>query len=54
MSEMDEEGASCAIYPDAYAWILDNIRPVKPIPVKGGLGIFELDIDPNTLEFIKA
>jgi hypothetical protein len=26
-----------------YAWILENIRPIKPFPVKGQQGLFEID-----------
>lgn len=26
---------------DCYAWILDNIRIIKPIPIKGKLGLWE-------------
>lgn len=30
-----------------YAWILDNIRPIKPVKVKGKQRIFNVDIDPE-------
>ena len=28
-----------------FAWILDNIRLIRPIPVKGKLGLFDVDVD---------
>lgn len=44
MTFADEAKACCEIYPGAYAWILENIRPIKPFPVKGQLGIYEVNI----------
>ena len=43
MTEYDEEAACCEIYPGAKAWYLKDIRKTKPAPVKGMLGIFEID-----------
>ena len=43
MVKEDEKQACCAIYPGAYSWILENIRPIKPFPVKGKLSLFEVD-----------
>jgi activating signal cointegrator 1 len=45
MSKVDEKDACCELYPKAQAWILENITPIKPFPVKGQLGIFEVDFD---------
>ena len=42
MTEADEGAACCSIYPRAQAWILRNIRKVKPFPVRGQLGLFEV------------
>ncbi len=42
MTEQDEPAACCKIYPKAWAWILEDIRPIKPFPVKGALGIYEV------------
>ncbi len=33
-----------------YAWILDDIRPIKPFPVKGKLHLWECD---HEIEFIE-
>lgn len=30
------------LYIDAYSWILEDVRPVDPAPVKGRLGLFEV------------
>ena len=32
-----------------YAWVIGNVRPFIPIPVKGKLNIFELDLEPEFL-----
>ena|GEM_PF-1077527 len=42
MEKSDEMAACCEIYPNAKAWILRNIRPITPFPVKGQLQIFEV------------
>lgn len=51
MSVWDEDAAMCDIYPDAHSWVLTNIRPIKPFPVVGQLGIYEVAC--QTLEFLK-
>gem|GEM_PF-612867 len=44
MTEADEEAACCTLYPRAVAWQLTNVMPIeKPFPVKGQLGIFDVD-----------
>lgn len=44
MTKEDEEAACCALYPGAWAWVIENIRKVeKPFPVRGMLGIYEVD-----------
>jgi len=30
-----------------FAWILDNIRPIKPVKIKGKQRIFDVNIDPE-------
>ncbi len=40
----DEEPAIMEeIDPDAYAWVLENARPVVPFPVKGQQGLFNVE-----------
>lgn len=51
MKKTDEAAAGCEVYPGAYAWELRNIRKLKrPFPVKGALGIFNLEVDPERME----
>jgi len=46
MTKKDEKKACIKIYPKANAWYLRSIRPITPpIPVKGSLGIFNLDLN---------
>ena len=44
MIQNDELLACCKIYPGAYSWILKNIRLIKQFPVKGRLGLFDVDL----------
>jgi len=44
MSKLDEAAACCRIYPGAYSWVLENIRPLKPFEVKGQLGLFDVQL----------
>lgn len=30
-----------------YAWLLDNVRLIKPVPVKGKLHIYNVDLEPE-------
>lgn len=46
MTIRDELAAACQIYPEAHSWVLKDIRPIDPFPVKGSLGIYEVDV-PN-------
>jgi len=48
MTKRDEAAAHCEIYPKAFAWVLTNIRPITPFPVKGRLGLYEVDFPPKT------
>lgn len=48
----DECQAKCKLYPDAYAWILENIMWVIPrFKVKGKLRLF--DVDHPKLKYFK-
>ena len=45
MKKEHEEKACIKVYPGAYSWFLRNIKPFKnPIPVKGKLGLFTLEL----------
>lgn len=42
----DVEAACLSAFPPGqWAWILENPRPVRPVPVMGRLKIFEVDLD---------
>lgn len=42
MIQKDELMARCEIYPNAQSWIILNRKRIKPFPVKGQLGLFEV------------
>lgn len=45
MAKKDEGKACVKLYPGAYAWLFRNLRKIDPpIPVKGSLGIFDLEL----------
>lgn len=44
MQKGDEEGAlTDQIDPEGYSWIIEDVRPVVPFPVKGKQGLFDVD-----------
>ncbi len=47
--EADEEEACCDWYPGAYAWVLTGIRRVTNVPVRGQLGLYDVDVSPERL-----
>ena len=44
MTLSDENEACCEVYPNAKSWVLSNVRRIDPFPVKGQLGLFEVEI----------
>ena len=44
MTKNEEGAACCLIYPDAHAWVLRNIRRIKPFSVRGQLGIGDVEL----------
>jgi hypothetical protein len=45
MTKADEAAARCELYDGAWAWLLWDIRPILvPFPVRGQLGLFEVDL----------
>lgn len=44
MTEVDVASACCTVYPNAYAWMLDNIQRIELFPVKGKLSLFEVEL----------
>lgn len=50
MRKEDETGACCELYPGAYAWLIRNVRKIDPpIPVKGQLNIFNLELPDSAI-----
>lgn len=52
MTQEDEVAACIALYPRAQAWLLEDIRPIQPIPLKGALGIYETSFSEDELDFL--
>ena len=44
MTKADQDAALCDIYPGAYSWVLTDVRKIEPFPVKGQLGLYEVDL----------
>lgn len=57
MTTADEREAMCEVYGNgrwkAKSFFLRNIRRIKPFPVIGELGIFEINIDQSQIEILK-
>jgi len=45
MTRPDEPAACCEIYDGAQAWVLANVRPVRPFVVTGRQRLFDVDDD---------
>lgn len=43
MLNADQEAAACPCAPGLLAWVLANIRPVVPFPVRGMPGLYKVD-----------
>ena len=53
MTRADERAACCPTYQGAYSWVFEGISPINPVPVRGKLGIFDVEIDENLLELAR-
>jgi ASCH domain len=51
MTSADESAAKCHFYRGAYAWVLRDILRVKPFPVRGQLGIYEVLVPKDGIIF---
>ena len=45
MTREDERAACCCKYENAFAWVFDEVRAIKPFSVRGQLGIFDVEIE---------
>jgi hypothetical protein len=44
----DDEDAACVEHiPGMYAWVIANVRRINPIPAKGRLGFFRVEVKPK-------
>jgi len=44
MEKQDESQAHCPLYDGAFAWVLQAIEPLEPFPVRGRLGLYEVEV----------
>lgn len=44
MKPHHENDACCPCFPGLFAWILSDVRPILPFPVRGQLGLFEVEM----------
>ena len=47
MTTADEPAAKCSWYPGAWAWVLADVRDIKPFPVRGAMRIFRVEVPPR-------
>lgn len=52
MVESDQEAAQCEVYEGAWSWVFENIRPIEPFPVRGQLGIYDVECQPVILPML--
>ena len=52
MKSSDMDAAMCDLYA-AFSWVLKSIRPIEPFPVKGQLGIYDVNIGMSQLKFLE-
>ena len=45
MKEEDQLAACCLIYENAHSWIFESMVPYLPVPQKGQLGLYDIDVD---------
>lgn len=54
MRDDDRIAAGCYVYPGAFAWVLDDIRPCPHVPVVGRQGLFVLPTPPEIQRMLAA
>ena len=50
MKKADENAACCDIYDRACSWVLMNTKKIKPFPVEGQLGLYDVPIPIETID----
>lgn len=51
MTEDDQLGALCGIYPRAHVHVFTSAMGIVPIPCKGQLNYYNVDLEPSDLDF---
>src|SRR3972149_4120356 len=54
MTTADEDAAACSIYGGAYSWGLNDVRRIEPFPVRGQLGIYDVQVPEGAVVLVKA
>lgn len=44
MVRRDEMAACCPVYEGAFSWVLRDIKRIKPFPVRGQLGLYDVEL----------
>lgn len=50
MCRRDEMAACCPVYEGAFSWVLAGIRRIKPFPVRGQLGLYDVELPADSAE----
>lgn len=45
----DDWAAQCPYHRQLYAWVLENIEPIAPFPVRGRLRLFDVDVESSQI-----
>jgi hypothetical protein len=49
MTKADEDAARHAVYDNAFAWVLANVRRIEPFDVRGQQNFFDVDVSERNL-----
>lgn len=50
MRKSHEKAACCSIYPGAFSWFLEHVYILRPFPVRGRLGLFDVEFPTSARE----
>lgn len=50
MKRTDEISALCKKHAGTMAWVLTDIKRIKPFPVRGRMGLYDVKVESNLLE----
>ena len=49
MRRSDEAAAKCPVYSGAFAWVLADVKRLTPFPVRGQLGLYDVEVPDDVL-----